>query len=245
VDTSRNPPESVRIRPSTESVRIPNRHPRIFWRRNDKRRQVCGVHGPNAAAIRGTACRYGVPHGTPAASPSRVPCQPHSARIDTPRTIENVLPRVKILCCVSFIRFKVIREKACANTRASRAPHAHHTPGGEGHMACHAGLVPLGVSFTNVGVVGAGRLAKSVARTPRQRVGTQPIQPRPPAAREASEVERGGQVVSRRRQMLLALIGGAGGAGGIATVASPAWAGVGPCTLVISATREYYDTSTV
>ena len=25
--TSRNPPESVRIRPSTESVRIPNRHP--------------------------------------------------------------------------------------------------------------------------------------------------------------------------------------------------------------------------
>jgi hypothetical protein len=30
VDTSRNPPESVRIRPSTESVRIPNWHPRNF-----------------------------------------------------------------------------------------------------------------------------------------------------------------------------------------------------------------------
>jgi len=98
-------------------------------------------------------------------------------------------------------------------------------------MACTAGLVPLGGCFPDVGVVGAGRLAKSVARLPRQRMGTPPIRPRPPAAREAAEVQRGGEVVWRRRQMLLALVGGAG-AGGIATVASPAWAGVGPCTLV-------------
>ena len=39
---ARNPPESIRMRPSTESVRIPNRHPRVnvhrltkgLWRSN-------------------------------------------------------------------------------------------------------------------------------------------------------------------------------------------------------------------
>jgi hypothetical protein len=50
---------------------------------------MCGVRGPNAAAIRRTAWRYGVRNGTPVAPPpgdvdaslSRVPCESISARI--------------------------------------------------------------------------------------------------------------------------------------------------------------------
>ena len=41
-----------------------------FWRLTAHvRRKMCGVRGPNAAAIRRTACRYGVRNGTLAATP--------------------------------------------------------------------------------------------------------------------------------------------------------------------------------
>jgi len=53
------------------------------------RRKMCGVRGPNASAIRRTACRYGVRNETPAAPPPgevdaslpRIPCELHSARL--------------------------------------------------------------------------------------------------------------------------------------------------------------------
>ena len=102
-----NPPESVRIRPSTESVRIPNRHPRVFVMKADA---VEAVAEEAAEATTAVAADYAVLPSV-LSSDGVPPFHRENPKLDLTLTRhhENIFPRTRAIFTYSVAKHMITR----------------------------------------------------------------------------------------------------------------------------------------